>query len=107
MRSALTTILPIERIKLIAATTCGIQISILLVGRIAGSDHARRHHDRAGNESSSARPPDPGRKMSCEWGISDSMFATFVQEEDQIFLSARISAAPWLSEDHGAQIDTI
>ena len=80
------------------------QIAILLGGRIA--EELTRGDITTGAGNDLDRATDLGRKMVCEWGMSESMGPlTFGKKEEQIFLGRDFSQHQDYSEDTAIQID--
>jgi cell division protease FtsH len=80
------------------------QLAILLGGRIAEEITNGKVTTGAGNDLE--RVTELGRKMVCEWGMSDAMGPiTFGKREEQIFLGREISKTQDYSEDTAVRID--
>jgi cell division protease FtsH len=80
------------------------QIAILLGGRIAEEITNGSLTTGAGNDIE--RATELGRRMVCEWGMSDAMGPlTFGKKEEQIFLGREIAQRQDYSEDTAIRID--
>ena len=80
------------------------QIAILLGGRIAEEITSGSITTGAGNDLE--RATELGRRMVCEWGMSDAMGPlTFGKKEEQIFIGREIAQHQDYSEDTALQID--
>ena len=80
------------------------QIAILLGGRIA--EELTRDDITTGAGNDLDRATDLGRKMVCEWGMSEAMGPlTFGKKEEQIFLGRDFSQHQDYSEDTAIHID--
>ena len=80
------------------------QIAILLGGRIAEELTNGDITTGAGNDLE--RATEMGRRMVCEWGMSEEMGPlTFGKKEEQIFLGRDISQQQDYSEDSAIRID--
>jgi cell division protease FtsH len=80
------------------------QIAILLGGRIAEELTMGSITTGAGNDLE--RATELGRRMVCEWGMSDAMGPlTFGKKEEQIFLGREIAQHQDYSEDTALRID--
>ncbi|MCC7242548.1 MAG: AAA family ATPase, partial [Acidobacteria bacterium] len=80
------------------------QIAILMGGRIAEELTLGNVTTGAGNDLE--RATELGRRMVCEWGMSDSLGPlTFGKKEEQIFLGREIAQHQDYSEDTALKID--
>jgi len=80
------------------------QIAILLGGRIAEEITTKGMTTGAGNDLE--RSTELARKMTCEWGMSDTLGPlTFGKKEEQIFLGREIAQHKDYSEDTAIRID--
>jgi cell division protease FtsH len=80
------------------------QIAILLGGRIAEEIERGDITTGAGNDLE--RATELARRMTCEWGMSDSLGPlTFGKKEEQIFLGREIAQHQDYSEDTAIRID--
>src|SRR5689334_13178495 len=80
------------------------QIGILLGGRIAEEITMNGMTTGAGNDHE--RSTELARKMTCEWGMSDTLGPlTFGKKEEQIFLGREIAQHKDYSEDTAIRID--
>ena len=80
------------------------QIAILLGGRIA--EELTRGDITTGAGNDLDRATDLGRKMVCEWGMSEALGPlTFGKKEEQIFLGRDFSQQQGYSEDTAIRID--
>jgi cell division protease FtsH len=104
MALGLTQQLPVDEKHNYSREYLDDQISILLGGRIAEEITSGSVTTGAGNDLE--RATELGRRMVCEWGMSDAMGPlTFGKKEEQIFLGREISQHRDYSEETAIQID--
>ena len=104
MALGLTQQLPVDDKHNYAREYLDDQIAILLGGRIAEELSIGDITTGAGNDLD--RATDLGRKMVCEWGMSESIgLLTFGKKEEQIFLGRDFSQHQEYSEDTAIKID--
>jgi cell division protease FtsH len=81
------------------------QIAVLMGGRAAEEIFLKHMTTGAGNDIE--RATELARKMTCEWGMSESLGPlTFGQKEEQIFLGKELSRHRDYSEKTAISIDT-
>ncbi len=104
MALGLTQQLPVDEKHNYSREYLDDQIAILLGGRIAEEITNGSITTGAGNDLE--RATELGRRMVCEWGMSDSMGPlTFGKKEEQIFLGREIAQHQDYSEDTAVKID--
>jgi cell division protease FtsH len=104
MALGLTQQLPVDEKHNYSREYLDDQMSILLGGRIAEEITSGSVTTGAGNDLE--RATDLGRRMVCEWGMSDAMGPlTFGKKEEQIFLGREIAQHQDYSEDTAVKID--
>jgi cell division protease FtsH len=104
MALGLTQQLPVDEKHNYSREYLDDQISILLGGRIAEEITRGSVTTGAGNDLE--RATELGRRMVCEWGMSESMGPlTFGKKEEQIFLGREIAQHQDYSEDTAVKID--
>jgi cell division protease FtsH len=104
MALGLTQQLPMDEKHNYSREYLGDQIAILLGGRIAEELTSGSITTGAGNDLE--RATEMGRRMVCEWGMSDAMGPlTFGKKEEQIFLGREIAQHQDYSEDTAIRID--
>jgi cell division protease FtsH len=104
MALGLTQQLPVDEKHNYSRAYLQDQIAILLGGRIAEEITTSSITTGAGNDLE--RVTDLGRKMVCEWGMSQAMGPlTFGKKEEQIFLGREIAQHQDYSEDTAIRID--
>jgi cell division protease FtsH len=104
MALGLTQQLPVDEKHNYSREYLDDQISILLGGRIAEEITSGSVTTGAGNDLE--RATELGRRMVCEWGMSDAMGPlTFGKKEEQIFLGREIAQHQDYSEDTALKID--
>jgi len=104
MALGLTQQLPVDEKHNYSREYLDDQISILLGGRIAEEITSGSVTTGAGNDLE--RATELGRRMVCEWGMSDAMGPlTFGKKEEQIFLGREIAQHQDYSEDTAVKID--
>jgi cell division protease FtsH len=79
------------------------QVAILMGGRIA--EEIFLGHITTGASNDIERATEIGRKMVCEWGMSDLGPLTYGKKEEQIFLGREIAQHQDYSEDTAIKID--
>jgi len=104
MALGLTQQLPVDEKHNYSREYLDDQMSILLGGRIAEEITSGSVTTGAGNDLE--RATELGRRMVCEWGMSDAMGPlTFGKKEEQIFLGREIAQHRDYSEDTAIKID--
>jgi cell division protease FtsH len=104
MALGLTQQLPVDEKHNYSREYLDDQIAILLGGRIAEEVTNGSVTTGAGNDLE--RATELGRRMVCEWGMSDAMGPlTFGKKEEQIFLGREIAQHQDYSEDTAVKID--
>jgi cell division protease FtsH len=104
MALGLTQQLPVDEKHNYSREYLDDQIAILLGGRIAEELTSGSVTTGAGNDLE--RATELGRRMVCEWGMSDAMGPlTFGKKEEQIFLGREIAQHQDYSEDTAIRID--